>query len=244
MSKSRNLLPGLFMAACLVSVTSIVAQTNQPASPTVTSTTSSGQAKGTDKSSTDQSQQSPPDQVTPDGKAHVAQQPRANSAQAKDDQAKEGAQANDSDDKDESPRHKSHIHLGTIGFGVGYTRFPAGFFPYYGYGPYAYGFGPFYTPLAYGYYDPFYGPYYSGMFPGSLGYGADKGEVKLSATGKGAQVYLNGAFAGPADKLKSMWLEPGAYDLAVSSPGQRKFEQRIYVISGKTLKIRAQLNAQ
>jgi hypothetical protein len=146
---------------------------------------------------------------------------------------------------DDAPKHGSRIHLGTISFGAGYIRYPSGFFPYYGYGFYPYAsYAPFYSPFAYGFYDPFYGPYYSGLFPGNVGYAPSKGEVKLGNAGKRAQVYLNGAFAGPADKLKSMWLDPGAYDLSVFVPGGQKFDQRIYVISGKTLKIRAQPKAE
>jgi hypothetical protein len=41
-----------------------------------------------------------------------------------------------------------------------------------------------------------------------------------------------------------MWLEPGAYDLSVSSKDHEPFHRRIYVLSGRSLKIAAKLNPQ
>jgi hypothetical protein len=38
------------------------------------------------------------------------------------------------------------------------------------------------------------------------------GQIKLDAP-KGSTVYLDGALAGSAEKLRSMWLEPGIYEL-------------------------------
>ena len=68
--------------------------------------------------------------------------------------------------------------------------------------------------------------------------------ILLNANPKDAQVFLDGAYAGTAEHLKDMWLDSGAYDLSVSSPGKETFRQRIYVISGKKLKIDARLTAQ
>src|SRR4029077_1247944 len=51
-----------------------------------------------------------------------------------------------------------------------------------------------------------------------------------------------GAYAGTADRLKSMWLDPGAYDLTVSAKDRESFHQRVYVLSGKSLKITAKLD--
>ena len=62
------------------------------------------------------------------------------------------------------------------------------------------------------------------------------GAVKLEGVDKNALVYLDGALAGRADKLKRMWLDPGAYDLELRT-GDRSATQRIYVLSGKTLKV-------
>ena len=106
---------------------------------------------------------------------------------------------------------------------VGGGRVGAGF---YGWGPsygWGYGYGPFYG-----------GPY--GM------YGPNLGEVKLDTHVKDAQVFLDGAYAGTAGKLKSMWLRPGKYNLEVRAPGQPKYAERIYVLGGKTLHVRPDLS--
>ena len=121
---------------------------------------------------------------------------------------------------------KSRVRLGGIAVTAGYTNF--GGFPFYPYLPFAY--------------DPFwfaFNPYfYPGYFTG-FGYQADKGEVKLRDIGsRDATVYLDGAYAGPASKLKSMWLDPGAYNLEIRSASGDTFERRIYVLTGKTLNIR------
>jgi hypothetical protein len=137
--------------------------------------------------------------------------------------------------------HRYHLRLGTIGVGAGYNRFSGPFF----YNPFWYGFYPYgvaYSPF---FYDPFfYSPFYGPGYPGGFSYGSGKGEVKLSGAPKSAEVYLDGAYAGAADKLKSMWLESGAYDLSVSTPGTTPFHQRIYVLSGKSLKIAAKFAPQ
>lgn len=145
-----------------------------------------------------------------------------------------------------STRSRPHIRFGGFAVNAGYSHFsgprfgPYGYYPYYGWGPWApmgwYGaaaFSPFY-------WDPFYwGPYMHPGFFNGFGYGGPgMGEVKLRASDKEAWVYLDGALAGKADKLKNMWLEPGAYNLEVRS-GAKSFSKRIYVLSGKTFKLTA-----
>ena len=136
------------------------------------------------------------------------------------------------------------IHVKVSGASVGgfYSHFsgpvvsplwPYGFYPY---SFYPYGFA--YSGL---FFDPFYGPYYPSYFSG-FRYGFDKGEVKLSADPKNAEVYVDGAYAGTVDHLKEIWLDPGAYDLSISAPDRTTFTQRIYVLSGKELKIKAKLD--
>jgi hypothetical protein len=66
------------------------------------------------------------------------------------------------------------------------------------------------------------------------------GEVKVSSAPKDSLVYIDGAYAGLAGKLKSMWLEPGAYNLRILA-GDQSYEKRIYVLSGKTLELQAAL---
>jgi hypothetical protein len=98
---------------------------------------------------------------------------------------------------------------------------------------------PVYRPWGY-WHDPFfysYGPYYGpyGTYHGNLG------EVKLDTKVKNAEVFVDGAYAGTAGKLKSMWLQPGAHDLEVRAPEGGRFAQRIYVLTGKTIHLRPAL---
>ncbi|MEJ7607349.1 MAG: hypothetical protein WKF37_14060 [Bryobacteraceae bacterium] len=122
---------------------------------------------------------------------------------------------------DAAPR----VRLGGVGVNVGY------------YGGSSWGY-----PRAFGLYDPYwYSPFvHSGMYNG-FGYGPNLGEIKLEGADKEDSIYLDGAYAGPARKLKSMWLEPGAYNLQVRDPAGRKFERRVYVLTGKTLRIRPEV---
>jgi hypothetical protein len=89
-------------------------------------------------------------------------------------------------------------------------------------------YAPYYGP--YGFSEP-YGPY---MYPRA-------GEVKLDTKVKDAEVFINGAYAGTAGKLKSMWLRPNTYDLEIRAPGRAPYEERIYVVAGKTLHVHADL---
>lgn len=61
--------------------------------------------------------------------------------------------------------------------------------------------------------------------------------LNLNVADKSAGVYLNGGYAGTADGLKSMWLEPGAYNLELRGPEGQSFQRRIYVLSGKTVRL-------
>lgn len=63
------------------------------------------------------------------------------------------------------------------------------------------------------------------------------GRIKLVSVSKATKVFLNGAFAGVAEDLKDMWLEPAAYNLKLESPSVGSSEFRVYVLSGKTVKI-------
>jgi hypothetical protein len=95
-----------------------------------------------------------------------------------------------------------------------------GYYPYWG---------------LYGVYGPTY-PGYPDSHPGS-------GQLKLSTNVKDADVFINGAFAGKAAKLKSMWLHQDTYNLEVRATGYASFSQRIYVVQGKTMHIDARLAA-
>ena len=123
------------------------------------------------------------------------------------------------------------VRLGTISIGAG--------FGYYS-GP-GWGWGGWYPPPVYGgwwgypyaspFYDPFYGPavYWTPQ--------PNLGEVKLRSSSKDAEVYIDSAYAGTASKLKSFWLAPGVYQLEVRATGQAAHQKRIYVLTGKTLKV-------
>lgn len=164
------------------------------------------------------------------------QQPAANTQVQSDTKTSTDTQK-DIEKKDDS---KTRFHLGGVTVAGGYSYFSGPFFydPFWGYRFYPYSFA---YPWSFSglWYSPFYGPYITGF-----GYGPDKGEVKLSANPKDAQVFVDGAYAGTANHLKSMWLDSGAYDLSVSAPGKETFHQRIYVLSGKHLKIDARLAQQ
>jgi hypothetical protein len=142
-----------------------------------------------------------------------------------------------SSNKDESNvtvQPHRRIRLAGVAVGAGFTRFsgPA-------YGPWGY-----YAPWAYslwGYpyfgYDPYF---YHPFFGTGFARGPGMGEVRLRTEPKTAEVFIDGAYAGTVADLKTLWLEPGAYNIEVRSSDE-KFQRRIYVLSGKTLRIDARL---
>jgi hypothetical protein len=141
--------------------------------------------------------------------------------------------AQDTPAKDRTQSSRPRIRFGGIMIGAGYSHFsgPGYGRPYYGYGPW-------------GFYDSFlYGMYFHPGYFHGFGYGPAMGEIKLKSDDKAAWVYLDGALAGKADKLKNMWLEPGAYNLEVRS-GAKRFGQKVYVLSGKTLRLTADLTRE
>jgi hypothetical protein len=122
-----------------------------------------------------------------------------------------------------------HVGLGTVTVGGAYFNAPRYPYPLY--------FDPASYPAAF--WQLFWYPSYGAYYPpyGTLGYSRDKGEVKLTGMPKAGKVYVDGAYAGESKDLKHLWLDPGAYDLSVLSAGHETFRQRIYVLTGKTLKI-------
>jgi hypothetical protein len=134
----------------------------------------------------------------------------------------------------DSGKSRPRVRLGGVIVNAGYSTGPA-WYPYYGYGGY-----PGWSRWAF--YDPiFYSPYLHPGLYGGFGYGPNMGEVKLASVDKEASVYLDGGYAGPVSKLKSMWLEPGVYNLQVRDTAGQSFERKIYVLTGKTLQVRAEL---
>jgi hypothetical protein len=119
------------------------------------------------------------------------------------------------------------VWLGTISVGAGYGYYSGPYWPGYWAGYYP-------PPFFGGWYDPWFGPYAPAYFAPQI----DKGQVNLQTSDKNAEVYLDGAYAGQASKLKNFWLAPGVYQLEVRATGQSPQEKRIYVLTGKTLKIK------
>lgn len=115
------------------------------------------------------------------------------------------------------------VRLGGVGIGFGYTHFSG---PYCCYYPYI--FDAFYYGAGY------YGPWYPLSFyqPGPT-----KGLVRLKNVENTAEIYIDQAYAGVAKDLKNIYLDPGAYDLEVRSPGKVPVQKRVYVLSGKTVKL-------
>ena len=95
----------------------------------------------------------------------------------------------------------------------------------FGYGPGGYWGGPgYYAPYAFG--TP------------------NAGELKLDTKLKDAEVFINGAFAGTAGKLKSMYLRPGAYNVELRAPGRTRYAERVYIVAGKTLHVHPDLRVE
>jgi len=101
-----------------------------------------------------------------------------------------------------------------------------------------FGYGPRFGPWAYGY-DPFF---YYGAYP--IVSHPNAGQLKLDTKVKDAEVFVNGAFAGTAGELKSVWLRQGAYNIEVRSPGRTTYSEKVYVVNGKTLHLRPDLRVE
>jgi hypothetical protein len=167
------------------------------------------------------------------------QQPAASAQVQSETQATTEA-PKDSEKKDDSDHNRRlHVRFGGVSLAAAYASGPFFWGPFWPYSfyPYSYAYSPFF-------YDPFFYSSFYGPYAGGFSYGPDKGEIKLRSNPKNAQVFVDGAYAGTADHLKNMWLDSGAYDLSVSAPGREPFHQRIYVLSGKSLKIDAKLGPE
>lgn len=163
----------------------------------------------------------------------IAQEPPKSSTNPTQSQASKNDQAGPARDQNNS--HRYHLRLGTVALNAGYISGPL----WSAYGPYAY-----YPYYASAFWDPFWGPFgpYS-YYPADLAYGNGKGQIELKADPKTAEVYIDGAYAGTVQHLKNFWLDPGAYDVSISAAGREPFQQRVYVLTGKTLNISAKLTA-
>ena len=98
-----------------------------------------------------------------------------------------------------------------------------------------FGYGSVYGPGYWG--GPgYYSPYAFGT--------PNAGELKLDTNFKDAEVFINGAFAGTAGKLKSMYMRPGAYNIELRAPGRARYAERVYIVAGKTLKLHPDLRIE
>jgi len=114
------------------------------------------------------------------------------------------------------------VRLGAVSVGFGY-----------GWGPWGY---PWYA-AEYGFYGP-WGPWVPFYAPGFfIQPGPDKGTIKLVNANEGASVYIDQGYAGKVSELKKISIKPGVYDLELRSPEGSVVQKRVYVLSGKTVKL-------
>lgn len=73
------------------------------------------------------------------------------------------------------------------------------------------------------------------------GFGSPEGKLKVETPIKDAEVLIDGAFAGTVGELKTLRLRPGAYNVEVRAVGRSKYAERVYIVAGKTLKLRPEL---
>lgn len=105
------------------------------------------------------------------------------------------------------------------------------------YGRGGFGYGGGWGPWGFGYDPYFYGGYPMVTHPNA-------GQVKLDTKVKDAEVYVNGSYAGTTGEMKSMWLRQGSYKLEVRAAGREAFAQQIFVVNGKTMKVRPDLRLE
>ena len=90
-----------------------------------------------------------------------------------------------------------------------------------------------------GWYSPFWGPYWGPYW--GYSYYPNSGEVKLDTKVKDAEVFINGSYAGTTHDNKTMHLRPGNYSIEIREAGQSRFDQKVYVVAGKTLHLHPEL---
>lgn len=158
-----------------------------------------------------------------------------------DDQPKESNTASNERMGSVEASKQPRIRLGGISLTGGYSRFSG---PAY-WGPPFYGYyhSQFWSPFWQTHF-PYGGVAFSGFYPAyNFQRGPILGEIKLQAEPVTASVFINDAYAGRAQDLRSIWLEPGVYNLKIETEGRPAFARRVYVLSGKTLKVEANLVA-
>ncbi|RZU42170.1 PEGA domain-containing protein [Edaphobacter modestus] len=100
------------------------------------------------------------------------------------------------------------------------------------------GFGPF------GFYGP-YGPAGFGAYPfAPYTIAPNAGEVRIDTHVKDASVFINGNYAGRIGQLKTMTMLAGNYNIEIREPGRPPFDAPIFVVAGKSIKLRPDVNLQ
>lgn len=92
--------------------------------------------------------------------------------------------------------------------------------------------------FGWGWYQPYWGPYPYGYYAAPA-----TGDVKFDTKAKDAEVFIDGAYAGTVGKLKTLHLRPGDYNIELRAQGEPAYAEKIYVIAGKTLHLKPDLEA-
>src|SRR5262245_19198968 len=119
---------------------------------------------------------------------------------------------------------QTRVYLGGVSLTSGYNRFSGPAYwgtPFYGY----YG-SQFRTPF-WPSHSPYGGLAVSGFYPAhNVQRGPNMGEIKLQAEPMTASVFINDAYAGRVQDLRSISLEPGVYNLSIETEGRPDFVRR------------------
>ena len=104
---------------------------------------------------------------------------------------------------------------------------------------------PYYAPYWSPFYSPFWGPYYwPPMYGAYNGFGYAS-EVRIMATPREAEVYVDGYLVGTVDDFdgwsQRLRLEPGEHEVELYLEGHRSVRQKMLFRPGETYKIRAVL---
>ena len=94
-----------------------------------------------------------------------------------------------------------------------------------------------YPYWGWGWGTPFWWDYYPYYYPAD-----SRGTVKIKDGNKLDMVYLNGAYAGTVDKMKSIQLDPGQYRIQVKHEQKELIDRQVYVVAGKTVEVRVTPN--
>lgn len=109
-----------------------------------------------------------------------------------------------------------------------------------------FGYHPFYSPSYWhSFYSPFWGPWYGP--PYAYGdYGSYASAVRIMATPREAEVYVDGYLVGTVDDFdgwsQRLRLQPGEHEIELVLDGYRSVRQKMLLRPGETYKIRATLD--